>query len=176
MTSDEKIQKTLKFLLDNNVDSFIYPDGLKKYWGEIGLSENEQLSLVTHLYNDDYIEVFPRDSISKGHFPGQLKISFKGIKFIDDTKLLPAVDRTILGLERKHFKRVVLFAIIAFIAGIITPILTDATKKVLGVSESEKETIIKLQIQDNRGNNITDTTIHINSLSSTDTLTNKKDK
>ena len=163
MTADEKTRKTLKFLLDNNVDSFIYPDALKKYWSEIGLPEKEQLAILTYLYNDDYIEVFPSGSISNGLFPKQLKISFKGIKYIDDSKLLPAVSRTILGLERKSFYRIVLFAIIGFTAGIFTPILTDVVRKACGVYETDKPIIINLELKDSNKNCISDTTIIVNS-------------
>ena len=170
MTHEEKIRLTLQFLLDNNVDSFIYPDGLKKYWQEKGFPDNEQLSTLTHLHNDGLIEVFPRDCISKGQFPGQLKISFKGIKFIDDSKLLPAVDRKILGLERQSIIRAFVFGAITFFIGIFTPILTDFSRKVLMVSEEQKETIIKLELKHNKGCCFLDTNLHISPHINKDTL------
>ena len=101
MTSEEKLQSTLQYLLDNNVGSFIYPDGLKKHWGSVDIPENEWLSIVTELHHERFIEVHPRDSIDKGHFPKQLKISFKGIKDTDEGKLVDGAEKTVDVLKKE---------------------------------------------------------------------------
>lgn len=103
MTADDKRRLTLQYLLDNNVGSFINTDGLIKLWDDRAVPEFERLALLTDLYTNGLIEVFPRDCIDKGLFPTQFKISLKGIDFIDSSKskLLPAAEKEVASLERQ---------------------------------------------------------------------------
>lgn len=100
MTSEEQLDETLRFLLTwNKSGSYLYykdddvkkeyddnRDRLEKHFKNVGIEEPYRDPIILHLINDrlvNYFYVDPRDK-ENALAPQQIKISFKGIMFINN--------------------------------------------------------------------------------------------
>lgn len=138
MTQDEKLKTALEFLYTTNAkgSSFDYYDHkaefnryqtwLFKYLEEKEISRNEFYAIVTELARRDLIEVNPPETKIDATPPNQIKISFKGMAFINKTanEVADIADGEIKKLQRENLilqntdlKRKIPFAIIGFLAG-----------------------------------------------------------
>lgn len=138
LTAENKLHEALKFLATHNHKggSFDYydekavangiEDYLFRYLKSIGVDEYEHMPIVYHLFEDKYIDAnwqFPLTKDS-GNSPNQIKITFKGIVFINEggyTKQKlnnSSNNERIKSLENKTFALTLLIAIGTIIAAL----------------------------------------------------------
>lgn len=139
MTHEEKLKKALTFLAttnakgasydyyDTKADFNRYDDWLFKYLSSINIPENEHYPIVTELSKRDLIEVHPPETKIDATPPNQIKISFKGMAYLDPNnqaaliaeKAVANLQVENLRLQNTDLKRKVPYAIIGFVAGAI---------------------------------------------------------
>ncbi|MCK6639909.1 MAG: hypothetical protein L6Q81_07465 [Bacteroidia bacterium] len=88
MTAEEKLDVALRFLAQENRGSYLYPEVIdfEKHLTSNGIDEKEHLPIILHLVRNHYVDAFyalyPGDE-REGKAPRQIKITFKGIKFLE---------------------------------------------------------------------------------------------
>lgn len=139
MTHEEKLKMALSFLAttnakgasydyyDNKADFNRYENWLFKYLSSISIPDNEHYPIVTELAKRDLIDVHPPETKIDATPPNQIKISFKGMAYLDPNNQAALIaEKTItdlqienLRLQNADLKKKVPYAIIGFVAGAI---------------------------------------------------------
>jgi hypothetical protein len=88
MTAEHKLDVALRFLSKENQGSYLYPEMIdfEAHLVDNGIDKKEHLPIILHLVRNKYVDAFyenyPEDE-RRGVYPRQIKITFKGIKFIE---------------------------------------------------------------------------------------------
>jgi hypothetical protein len=88
MTAEHKLDVALRFLSKENQGSYLYPEiiDFETHLVDNGIDKKEHLPIILHLERNKYVDAFyqnyPEDE-RRGVYPRQIKITFKGIKFIE---------------------------------------------------------------------------------------------
>ena len=132
MQPEQQLDETLKFLLEwNKSGSFLYykddgvkkqfednRDRLEKYFKNIGIEEPYRAPIIIHLINDGLINYFYANLTDRENAlpPDQIKISFKGIMFINNGGYIKQKEKDIIN---KNLQLVQTWAIAIGTAGLL---------------------------------------------------------
>lgn len=147
MDTNEIRKTVLNFLLENNNGKFISLDDLNVKFDEKDVPKELRIPTLVDLSKDGYLDLFPSYSVVFNTTPKEAKITLKGIDWLDNSKVLIAAEKEILGLKISNLKRIILFAIIGYVSGIISPVFTDLARKYLGLDKQENKLPIQIKIQ-----------------------------